>query len=325
MKKIFCYIITVVMIVCLLAVPVFATEDGSAQGASEEVRVKSEEAVGAETETEAVSAAETVLEDATEQEDTVKEVDGSSGTPISTESETEDLAAIIGNAGSRLEAIVGIAGAMGVTLEEAEALLDKMVAIGDEHFGESDFWAGIKTSILGNPESWTVVALVVLMFVALVVFLIRGLIKNTTAQAATKANIIDIKKNEAEISDKVSKANLRLGDIEREHSDIKLEMDEIREMAISMLKVVDDSKQEVDRICEMAIAMLAAVDSLKSNSESALKVNEEQALQTVQLLNIAMGRQLPRVSESTRKVWYDDAVSKIKEAAGVKEQTNAEQ
>ena len=70
----------------------------------------------------------------------------------------------------------------------------------------------------------------------------------------------------------------------------------------------------LNEISEMAVTMLSAVDLLKTNSESALNVNIEQALQTVQLLNIALGRQMPHVSDSTRRVWYEDSVAKIKAA-----------
>lgn len=241
------------------------------------------------------------------------------------ESETEDIAAIIGGADNRLEAIVGLAGAMGITLEEAEAILDKMVALGDEHLGETDIWVAIKASILNNPETWTIVVLIVLMLIALAIFLIRGQIKNTSAQATTKANIIDIKKNEAEIAGKVNEANTKLAELEREHGDIKLEMDEIYEVAKAMLQIVEESKAEADKIYELAVLMLSNVDMLKANSEASLNTNKEQALQTVQLLNIAMGRQLPKVSESTRKVWYDDAVAKIKEKAGISGEAKAEQ
>jgi hypothetical protein len=222
---------------------------------------------------------------------------------------------IIGDAESRLDAIVKIAGAMGITLDEAEALLDKMVALGDEHLSDSDIWNDVKADILEHPDRWIIVALVVLMLIALVTFIIRGLIKNTTAQAATRANIIDIKENEAKISEKVNAATKKLSSIEGEHVEIKAEMCEIRELAEQMQRVVDASKDETARIHEMAITMLSAVERIKTDSASALKVNEEQALQTVQLLNIAMGRKLPTVSQSTRKVWYEDAVSKIKEAA----------
>jgi uncharacterized protein YxeA len=263
--------------------------------------------------TEYLSGSESVTESV---EDTAESHSVSDSEFISeTESQTENIAAIIGDADSRLDAIVKIAAAMGITLDEAEALLDKMVALGDEHLADSDLWNDIRADILENPDRWIIVALVVLMLIALVTFIIRGLIKNTTAQAATRANIIDIKENEAKLSEKVNAAAKKLSSIGGEHVEIKAEMYELRELVEQMQHVVDASKDETARIHEMAITMLSAVERIKADSASALKVNEEQALQTVQLLNIAMGRKLPTVSQSTRKVWYEDAVSKIKEAA----------
>ena len=312
MKKIFCILmIAALCMAFILPTAAMETEEGSV--ALGEV-LEATEGAG-----EAVAPVETVAEDAETASEQATEggtPGASSSTGIGGEIESEDIAEIIGSADSRIEAIVGLAGAMGITLEEAEAILDKMVALGDEHLGETDMWIQIRESIISNPEAWTIVVLVVLMLVALAIFLIRGQIKNTSAQAATKANIIDIKKNEAEITGKVNAANLKLVGIEKEHEDIKLEMDAIHAMAEAMLKIVEDSKAEADKIYEMAVLMLSNVDSLKANSESALNVNKEQALQTVQLLNIAMGRQLPRVTDVTRKVWYDDAVARIKTAAG---------
>ncbi len=316
MKKTFCILMIAAMCMAFI-LPTAATN-------IEEGTIAPEESLAAtESAGEAATAVETV-DAATEAADET-EVESETATDMSTETETKDIAAIIGNADSRLDAIVGIAGAMGITLEEAEQLLDKMVALGDEHLGENDIWMDIKASILKNPETWTIVVLVVLMLIALAIFLIRGQIKNTSAQAATKANIIDIKKNEAEMRAKMNAATAKLDEIGHEHEGIKLQMDEIYKMAEDMLKIVEEARETEEKICEMAALMLSAVDLLKANSETSLNVNREQALQTVQLLNIAMGRQLPRVSESTRKVWYDDAVAKIKEKAGISDEAKAEQ
>jgi type III secretion system FlhB-like substrate exporter len=233
-----------------------------------------------------------------------------------TETETEDVAGLISGAGSRLEAIVAIAQTMGISLEDAEALLDKMIALGDEHLGDSDIWADIKADILENPEKWITAALIFLMVVVLLLFIIRGLIKNTSAQAATKANIVDIKQNQAEISEDVTKAKKKLSTIEGDHVEIKAEMEGLRALAEEMHEVVEAGKQGIEEIHKMAEAMTVAVEIIKTNSESAVKVNEEQALQVVQLLNIAMGRKLPSVSGATRKVWYEESVQNIKKAAG---------
>lgn len=296
MKKIFIFLIT--LVVCMAVIlPAGATEVYTGTDESTEALV------GSESETEGAGAVETVVTD----EDITKDV---------TETETEDLAGVISGAGSRLEAIVAIAQTMGISLEDAEALLDKMIALGDEHLGDSDIWADIKADILENPENWIAAALIALMVAALLVFIIRGLIKNTSAQAATKANIVDIKQNQAEISEDVTKAKKKLSTIEGDHVEIKAEMEGLRALAEEMHEVVEAGKQGIEEIHKMAEAMTVAVEIIKTNSESAVKVNEEQALQVVQLLNIAMGRKLPSVSGATRKVWYEESVQNIKKAAG---------
>jgi hypothetical protein len=317
MKKTLIFIITIILVISCAAVGVCAEESETVE-ATETIEQTVELATDV-----AESASDTITETVETITETSEET-AEGSTDASTEAETEDIAAIIGGADNKLEAIVGLAGAMGITLEEAEAILDKMVALGDEHLGETDIWMEIKASILNNPETWTIVVLVALMLVALAVFLIRGQIKNTSAQAATKANIIDIKKNEAEMRTAMSAATTKLSAIGREHETIKLQMDEIYQMAEDMLKNVEESMATAEKICEMATLMLSAVDLLKANSETSLNVNREQALQTVQLLNIAMGRQMPRVSDTTRKVWYEDAVAKIKETSTVSDEVKAE-
>lgn len=299
MKKIFYYIIALVMVISLAVVPAFATEAETEAITEGEVIETATEAIGAVTETEQVSEIDTKTE---------------TETKADTESETEttDIVAILGDADSRLDAIVKIAGTMGITLEEAEALLDKIVAVGDEHFGEHDFWLNIRESIENNPDTWTIAILTVLMLLALVIFLIRGLIKNTTAQATNKMNIEDIKKTEAVNSQRLTEQSAKLSGIENEHADIKAEIAEINAKCELTQKATDVALSKVEDILTKAVDMLDKVEVIERNSANALKVNVEQALETVELLNIAMGRKMPSVSETTRKVWRDNAVSKIK-------------
>lgn len=306
MKKFICYIIAVVTVMCLAIVPAVATEAETEAITEGEVVETVTEAIGAGTETEQASEIDTETE---------------TETKSNTESETEtvDIVAILGDADSRLDAIVKLAGTMGITLEEAEALLDKMVAIGDEHFGEHDFWLNIRESIENNPDTWTIAILTVLMLLALVIFLIRGLIKNTAAQATNKMNIADIKKTEELTSQKLTEQSAKLLRIEKEHADIKSDIAEIIERCEETQNTTDKALtkaneilQKGDEILQKAVDMLNKVEVIEKNSENALKVNVEQALETIELLNIAMGRKMPLASEATRKVWRDNAVSKIK-------------
>ena len=296
MKKIIFSIIALVMVVSLEVIPAFATE----------------------AETEVVTEGETV-----ETIETIEESADLTETGDDTGTETEDIAEIIGGAESRVDAIVKLAGAMGITLEEAEALLDKMVALGDEHLGEHDFWLNIRASIEANPDTWTIAILTVLMLLALVIFLIRGLIKNTAAQATNKMNIEDIKKTEAVTATRLSEHSAKLVGIENEHADIKAEIAEINARCELTQRATDIALSKVEDILEKAVDMLDKVEVIERNSANALKVNVEQALETVELLNIAMGRKMPSVSETTRKVWRDNAVSKIKAFANEEQDATA--
>lgn len=299
MKKIFYYIIAVVTVMCLAIVPAFATDAETEAITEGEVVETATEAIGAVTETEQFSEIDTETETETEAD-------------TESETETTDIVEIIGSSESRLDAIVKLAGTMGITLDEAEALLDKMVALGDEHFGEHDFWLNIRESIENNPDTWTIAILTVLMLLALVIFLIRGLIKNTTAQATNKMNIEDIKRTEAVNAQRLTEQSVKLSGIENEHADIKAEIAEINARCELTQKATDIALSKVEDILTKAVDMLDKVEVIERNSANALKVNVEQALETVELLNIAMGRKLPTVSEATRKVWRDNAVSKIK-------------
>lgn len=337
MKKIFVYITAIILILCFAVVPAFATESESGEVIEEtgETSTSPAETEGEETTphqsaeqitSDVASATESVFSPEGEGlTETESKTESKTESETETETETEDLAAIIEGADSKLDAIFAIANAMGITPEEAEAFLDKMVSLGDEHFGKSDLWADVKASIAEDPEAWTVAALVVLMLMVLVIFIIRGLIKNTIAQSATKANITDIKtvlginkdtgKSETLDGLKADILGLKKNTerLEAENAELKVDL-ELQSAAII---------QAVGEVLDAVRSEDAKLDVIEGETAASVKINGEQALQIVQLLNIAMGRQMPRMSETTRKAWYDESVTKIKEAAGIKEPTEA--
>lgn len=299
MKKIFIFI--AIMALCMAAIlPAGATETYIGADESTEVLMGTESEISGVIETE--TAAETE----------------SAGTEI-TETETEDVAGLISGAGSRLEAIVAIAGAMGITLDEAEQVLDKMIAIGDEHFAENDLWGSIRADMLEHPETWIIVILVILMFLALITFLIRSLIKQTGTQASIKANVADIKKNEEAIGKLGESLIKHVTEVLARIDTIEVENSELRDALVLQSELIINAVSDVLSAVNGGVEQIS---NIERNSETSVKVNEEQALHTIQLLNIAMGRQLPNVSGATRKLWYEDAVNKIKAAAGTTEAKN---
>lgn len=220
----------------------------------------------------------------------------------------EAVAELIAGTDSKVETVILIAGLFGISVEEAETMVDNFIAFGDEHFEGSDLWAAIKTDANKHPEKWVVYALILLIFAALVGFLIRCLIKNAMTQTNNKLKLKDIDKHEEETCVKLDEIKILLGEIkekEAELDELKGENKELKELLQSIKKLIEGES--------------AAVDSLKANSETSLKVNEETALQIVQLLNIAMDRKVPIASAGARKLWYEDAIAKIKEKAGMTE------
>jgi hypothetical protein len=77
---------------------------------------------------------------------------------------------------------------------------------------------------------------------------------------------------------------------------------------------------EIIKLREQAAEVTRAADEVKKNTESALNVTQESALQIAQLLCIAMDKgKMPVVTKEARRIWYENAQSKIKAAAGVEE------
>ncbi len=225
-----------------------------------------------------------------------------------------ELNDVISNSQSKTEAIINIADIFGISVSDAEALVNTLVAFGDEHFEESDTWLIIRNNIIEHPDLWTVIAIVALGFIALVAFLIRCIIRNALTQTNTKLKLKDIDEHE-------QATDRKLELVDTDNKEIINLLGGIKELlegeSAELKRENDDLKAILELIREAIASESAAVDSLKANSETSLKVTEESSLQILQLLNIAMNRKVPTVSEGARKVWYEDAVAKVKAKAGI--------
>lgn len=218
----------------------------------------------------------------------------------------EAVSELIAGTGSKVEAVVLIAGLFGISVEEAETMVDNFIAFGDQHFEDSDIWAAVRADASKHPEKWVMYALILLMLAAVAGVLIRCLIKNAMTQTNNKLKFKAINEHEEETCLKLDEIKILLEEIkekEAELDELKGENKELKELLQSIKELIEGES--------------AAVDSLKANSETSLKVNEETALQIVQLLNIAMDRKVPIASAGARKLWYEDTVKKIKEKAGL--------
>lgn len=276
MKRIFIAAMAVMMVLCLFIVGAGAIESEIGAVGS----IASESAAESEIEASETAAADVITE-------------------VETADVDEIVSSLIAGNESKAQAVIKLAGLIGITVEDAEALIDKFIAFGDQHFEESDLWEAFKADVNEHPDKWIIIAICALGFLALIVILIRNSIKNTLTQTNTKIRI-------GAVEDNVAGVEKQVGEQKQQLIEIKAEADELRAMLVSVI--------------DMLTTETAAVDSLKANSETSLQVTEESALQILQLLNIAMDRKVPIASEKARKLWYEDAVAKVKAKAGIGEQ-----
>ncbi len=88
--------------------------------------------------------------------------------PAVIDSETaEEIVDIIENSPSKESAIISIAEALGITTEEAEKLIDAMIAVGDEYLGETEWWVGFRNEVQEDMQFWTTATVLVLAVVAI--------------------------------------------------------------------------------------------------------------------------------------------------------------
>lgn len=130
MKKIFYTIIAIIMIAALGVLPTFATD-------TEPVTP----------ETEAVEMVTEALE-------------------IDSEAASE-IVDIIEASGTKAEAIVALAEKMGISIEDAEKLVDSMIEVGDKYLGDTKWWVGFKSTVESDMQFWILVVLIALVALAL--------------------------------------------------------------------------------------------------------------------------------------------------------------
>ena len=216
---------------------------------------------------------------------------------------------IIDDASSFSEAVIAIADRFGISIEDAEELVADIKALGDKYLGETALWETIKNDMTVNPEKYVLIALCFLMFIALVVFIIRWIVHNMSQLRMLKMNVTSLKKSvDGDDSEEGKALSLR--------SLITAKNDEIKALEEKDAAL----EQEVIKLREEAAAVTRAAEEVKKNTTNALSVTQESALQIAQLLCIAMDNgKMPIVTKEARELWYSNAQTKIKAAAGIEE------
>lgn len=215
---------------------------------------------------------------------------------------------IVENSSSFSEAVIEIAERFGISIEDAEGLVADMKALGDKYLGESELWSIIKNDMSLNPEKYVVIALIILLFVALIVFMLKWIISNMGQLRTLKMNVASLKKSVDGDDSEDGTLSLR-SLITAKNGEIKALEDKDAEL-----------EKEVIKLREEAARLTREAAEVKKNTESALNVIQETALQIAQLLCIAMENgKTPILSKEARKIWLENTQVKIKAAGNIEE------
>ena len=287
MKK-YIAVIAAILIMALFILPVAAEESGES------------EVVVTEDGTEAV--VETSSEQTTT--DVAEELESAQQIDIGVVNE------IIKDSDTLSDAIISVASKFGITIEDAEELVEDVVHLGDKYLGETDTWVFIKNDIAANPEKYVFIALVFLIFVALIVFILRWIISNMGQMRTMKLNLAGLKKSvDGDENDQESKKTSLRYLITAKNDEIKALEEKDAELEAEVIKL----REEAARLSEEARAV-------KKNTEAALNIMQESALSIAQLLCIAMDKgKMPMLSKEAKQIWYENAQANIKAAAGLSE------
>ncbi len=221
---------------------------------------------------------------------------------------------IIENSSSFAEAVIAIADRFGISIEDAEKLVGDMKALGDKYLGESEVWEIVKHDMENNPGKYVVVALIVLVLVAIIGLMLKWIVSNIGQIRALKIDLRSLKKSvDGDDSDEgkanslrylISAKNGRIEALERENAEIK---------------------SELVLLCERDEELTLMASEVKKNTESALNITQETALQIAQLLCIAMDNgKLPLMSKEAKQIWLANTQARIKAAGAVKDAEGGE-
>lgn len=83
--------------------------------------------------------------------------------------EAKEVIDVLENTSSKAEAILVLAERLGITAEDAEILINAVIDVGDEYFGQDQWWIAFKNNVQNDMQFWTVVVVAVLSVIAMAV------------------------------------------------------------------------------------------------------------------------------------------------------------
>ena len=277
MKKYILYIVAIMLVICMAAFPCAATEMSS------EVVVDTTE--------------ETVTETVVETSGQVGAETSEMGTEMILDSEAaSEIIDVLENADSKAQAILSIAERLGISAEEAEAIVNSIIEVGDKYLGQSQWWIGFKKDIQDNMSFWVTVIVCIVAVLAIVGGAFILLAKTNPTMNKAMFGMNEFLKN-AQESEQANSQTLG----------------EMRQIVVDAA-----AKEELYEkiIVEKDNALLALSEQIKALESSAEKERKNMLLAesyNLQILKLICSRtSLPLADKAAIDLWYSRAMESLK-------------
>lgn len=205
----------------------------------------------------------------------------------------------IGESASFSEVVLEIANKFGISIDEAEELVESVRNLGDKYLADNALWTQITADMDAYPAKWTVIGLVLTLILLLIGLLIKKVISDSTALSKMKISVAGI--------------NAALSGTDGDTPSIPTMIAEKNEQINQLVTENESLSEKVAEYNLMVQTLNETVQKVEANSDTSLKMTEELALQILQLLNIVLDRKVPVTTKEARAIWYSATQSKIKE------------
>lgn len=226
-------------------------------------------------------------------------------TEIITESTTEihideevasEVVGIIEQSESKADAILATAEKLGITAEEAEAIINSVLEFGDLYLGESAWWLGFKDDIQKNMNFWVTVIVCIAAVIAIIGVIFVLLAKTNPTMRKAMFGMDDALKIAREQSDANSQT---LGKIE------KLALDTAaKDEAYN--KIIDEKE---DRIMQLS-KQIKDLQIANKKERRSMVLAESYNLQILRLL--CSRTALPLQDKAAIDLWFTKANESLK-------------
>lgn len=209
---------------------------------------------------------------------------------------SSDVVEVIENSGSKGEAIITLAEKLGITVDEAETIINAVIEVGDEYAGDSAWWISFKSNVEEDIQFWAVTIVFVVAAGAIggTGFVLFGKTNPTMKKAMW--GMSEAMKINNEIKDENSQT---LGEM-------KAVFEESAREKAAFEKIIEEKEEKI-------IAMQSKIDGLEEAAKAERTNMVKAEIYNLRMLKLICDRTaMPLTDKATIDLFYAKGIESLK-------------